>query len=251
MRRIRATKLSKTYCSNNKNVEALGAFDFDVLPGEFICILGESGCGKSTLWRILAGLEFPTEGEVSIDDEVIIGPSHTRGVIFQNHGLLPWLTLKENIALGFKIRGEKIPEQAIQDIIELMGIKGFENTKPHALSGGMAQRVAIARALVSKPDILLMDEPFGALDALTRLRLQNELISIWEKSGVTAIFITHDIDEALALATRIVVMTSRPGKIGRIFQVPLKYPRSRKSPDFLRLKGLIAEELVSIIEQSN
>lgn len=249
MQRISTQSLTKSYGTTAGQIDALGPINLEILPGEFVCILGESGCGKSTLWRILAGLELPTGGQVTIDGIPVTGPDHKRGVVFQNHGLLPWLSVKQNLALGFKIRGEQVPHKLIEEAIELVGIKGFENIKPGNLSGGMAQRVAIARALVNKPDILLMDEPFGALDAITRIRLQNELIRLWEGTDITVIFITHDIDEALALATRIVVMTPRPGKIARTIQVSLEQPRSRKSPDFFRLKGMISDELVNIVEQ--
>lgn len=248
MEKIVARNLTKLYTSGNGETNALGPLDLEVIPGEFLCILGESGCGKSTLWRILAGLETPTTGEIKLDGEPIIGPDHRRGVVFQNHGLLPWLTVEKNLAFGFKIRGEAVPWDRIQKTIDLVGIHGFEKAKPRNLSGGMAQRVAIARALVGNPEILLMDEPFGALDALTRLKMQTELIRIWQRSQVTTIFITHDIDEALVLASRIVVLTPRPGKVGRILQIPLEYPRSRRTPDFLRLKGVISDELIHLIE---
>lgn len=164
--------------------------------------------------------------------------------------MLPWLNVEDNIALGFKIRGEKVPHQLISEIIELVGIAGFEKAKPSGLSGGMAQRAAIARALAGNPDILLMDEPFGALDALTRLRMQEALLDIWLKHRVTIIFVTHDIDEAIALASRIIVMTPRPGKIGHTVHVRLTYPRSRSSIEFLKLKGAISEELIQLFNDS-
>ncbi|MEM7103040.1 MAG: ABC transporter ATP-binding protein [Bacteroidota bacterium] len=250
--KIEVQNLVKIYGKNDEKVHALGPIDLTIEPGEFVCILGESGCGKTTLWKILAGLETSTSGEVLINGEKIQGPDFKRGVVFQNHALLPWLSVEQNISLGYKIRNEETPKDKVQAVIDLVGIKGFEKTKPKNLSGGMAQRVAIARALVSNPDILLMDEPFGALDAMTRLRMQGELIKIWftNKEDIV-IFITHDIDEAVALATKIVVMTPRPGKIGRVFDIPLEYPRQRNSSEFIRLKSVISEELLSLIEESD
>jgi len=248
---VEIKNLVKTYkISDEEEIRALGPINLRITKGEFVCILGESGCGKSTLWKILAGLETPTSGIVKIDDELVFEPNHKRGVVYQNHGLLPWLTVEENISLGFKIRKEIVPKQKVKDVIDLVGISGFEKTKPKNLSGGMAQRVAIARALVGNPDILLMDEPFGALDAMTRLRMQSELMKIWEKDkDDTIIFITHDIDEAVALATKIIVMTPRPGRIGDIINVPLPYPRNRISKEFIELRGQISEKLLSIIEK--
>lgn len=250
MHSVEIKEVVKTYrISNEEEICALGPISLKITEGEFVCILGESGCGKSTLWRILAGLEIPTSGIVKIDDIIVDGPNHKRGVVYQNHGLLPWLTVEENISLGFRIRKEAVPRQKVKEVIDLVGISGFEKTKPKNLSGGMAQRVAIARALVGNPDILLMDEPFGALDAMTRLRMQSELIKIWEKDKEdTIIFITHDIDEAVALATKIIVMTPRPGKIGDVISVPLSYPRNRTSKEFIELRGRISKKLLSIIE---
>lgn len=234
--------------AKNGGLKALGPFTLEILPGEFLCVLGESGCGKSTLLRVLAGLQDATEGEVLTDGVAIDGPSHERGVVFQSPALLPWLTVERNVSFGFRLRHEDVPAELISNTIELVGLKGFEHSYPRSLSGGMAQRASIARALVNKPDVLLLDEPFSALDAFTRVRLQRELVKIWRQQGFTTVFITHDIDEAVSLATRIVVMTQRPGRVGRVFQIPMEHPRSARSPDFLRLKSAISEELVDMLE---
>ncbi len=250
MRRLSANNIEKYFLQEQQRMSALGPLDLEISPGEFICILGESGCGKSTFLRILAGLEIPTAGNVSMDDRPITGPDYRRAVVFQNPALLPWLTVQENISLGFKIRGERVPKDLVQQTIQLVGIDGFEKAKPKTLSGGMAQRAAIARALVSNPDVLLMDEPFGALDALTRMRMQEALIDIWNRHRVTIVFITHDIDEALVLASRIVVMTPRPGKIARVFDVSQKRSRARSDAEFLKMRACIADELVQSFKES-
>ncbi len=251
MSKIILENIEKAFITENSKVIALSPINLKIDDGEFLCILGESGCGKTTLLRILAGLEIPTSGKAIIDGKQITSPDFKRGVVFQKPNLLPWLSVEKNISLGFKIRNEKFNKEKIDNIIKLVGLEGFEKAKPSNLSGGMAQRVAIARALVSDPDILLMDEPFGALDALTRLKLQSELTKIWLNRGITIIFITHDIDEAVTLATRILVMTPRPGRIGRVAQVPLEYPRSRISEEFIRLKSIISEELVLLLNEAD
>lgn len=251
MSKIVLENIEKVFITENSKIQALSPINLKIDKGEFLCVLGESGCGKSTLLRILAGLETPTVGRTLIDGEPVISPDYKRGIVFQKPNLLPWLSVEQNISLGFKIRNEKFNKEKINDIISLVGLEGFEKAKPSNLSGGMAQRVAIARALVSDPDILLMDEPFGALDALTRLKLQTELTKIWLNKGITIFFVTHDIDEAVTLATRILVMTPRPGRIGRVAQVPLEYPRSRISEEFIRLKSVISEELILLLNEAD
>ena len=241
---IDISSVSVQYETSAGPLLALKNIHLGIARGEFVCLLGESGCGKSTLLRLVAGLQQPSSGIVKVGDQVVSGPDPKLGVVFQSPALLPWLTVKENVALGFRIRSETVPHDLIQRTLDMVALTGFERARPKNLSGGMAQRAAIARALVSNPDVLLMDEPFGALDALTRLRMQTELRRIWSEQKVTIIFVTHDIDEAIVLGSRIVVMTPRPGRIARIINIPLKYPRSKRSADFLRLKVLISDELM-------
>ncbi len=250
MKSIQVRQVEKYFYKGQEQAHVLGPLSFEIMAGEFVCILGESGCGKSTLWRILAGLERASVGEIYMDEKAVVGPDYRRGVVFQNPALLPWLSVEENIALGFKIRGERVPRELVQRTIKLVGLTDFAKNKPASLSGGMAQRAAIARALVGNPDVLLMDEPFAALDALTRLRMQEALLDIWQKHKITVVFVTHDIDEAIALSSRIIVMTPRPGKISDIFDIVLPYPRLRSSVEFMNLKGMISDELIRSFNDS-
>lgn len=210
----------------------------DVRPGEFICIVGASGCGKSTLLRLVAGLDRDYAGSIDYEGRAVTGTALERGFIFQEHRLFPWLTVEENIRLAFA--ATRVPgaeqKQRVAEQINRVGLEGFEKAYPHQISGGMAQRAAIARALVNRPRLLLLDEPLGALDALTRLKLQQELQRLWQESGVTMIMVTHDIEEAVFLADRIVVLDSRPGRIRRIVDVPLPHPRERTHPQFNAIK---------------
>lgn len=225
-------------------VTALEGVNLDIRPGEFVSLLGPSGCGKSTLLRLIAGLEQPTEGSIALDNEVIDGPHYFRGLVFQDPTLFPWLTIQRNVAVGLDARG--IPRQnqeVVDEYIDLVGLSGFENSYPYQLSGGMAQRAALARALVNHPKVLLMDEPLGALDAFTRMNMQDELLRIWQSRGTTIVFVTHDIDEAIYLSDRIVVMTPRPGKIAEIVDVRIPRPRSRNYPDFVELRSQILQVL--------
>lgn len=238
--------LSKIF-SKAKTV-ALEDIDLDIHPGEMVCLIGESGCGKSTLLQMIAGFDFPTTGTIAVGAEPVSGPSYKRGVVFQESSLLPWLTVEENIVLGLEIRGQKESRTRVKRLLEIMGLAGFENHRPSELSGGMAQRVAIGRALINDPEILLLDEPFGALDAFTRMRLQDELVRIWERERYTTIFVTHDIDEAVYLATRVVALTRRPGRIARVFNIHLGRPRDRTSPEFIRLRGMIAKEFLNVAQ---
>ncbi len=234
---------------NYNELEALGPIDLTIEKNDFICIVGESGCGKSTLWRILAGLENPSTGTLSFNG---IDRLNDVGVVFQSHALLPWLTARKNVELVYKIKGIKPDEKKIDEVLEMVGISAFQKKKPKHLSGGMNQRVAIARALVNQPKVLLMDEPFGALDALTRLNLQEDLIELWTGNNNDIVFfITHDIEEAVALATRVLILSPRPGKIIKEFKIDLPYPRDRTSKDFIKKRAEISTELLnSIIRKS-
>jgi NitT/TauT family transport system ATP-binding protein len=219
--------LSAVFPNGNGGLQALEAISFSVCPQEFVCVLGPSGSGKSTLVRILAGLLPPTQGEVILQGERVNGPRRGVGVVFQKANLMPWRTVLQNITLPLELQGlsrQACLERA-QDLVELVGLQGFEHALPRDLSGGMAQRVAIARALVHDPDILLLDEPFGSLDALTRERMGNELSRIWQARRKTVVMVTHSISEALFLADRVLVLTRRPGKLRLDLKVDLPRPR--------------------------
>ncbi|MDB5776060.1 MAG: sulfonate transporter ATP-binding protein [Herbaspirillum sp.] len=236
--------LSKTYPVKDGALPVLDDVTLTIAPGEFVSIVGSSGCGKSTLLRLIVGLEENYQGQVLLDGARIAGTSLKRGIVFQEHRLFPWLTAAANIHMGL-LNADLTPgqkRQAVSEHIALVGLEGFEHSYPHQLSGGMAQRVAIARALVSKPEILLLDEPFGALDALTRAYLQQELHRIWQAEGITMILVTHDVEEAIYLGGKVVVMEPRPGRIRRIVPVDLAYPRERTALDFARVKQTVMRE---------
>jgi NitT/TauT family transport system ATP-binding protein len=220
--------LGKTFESHGRKVEALRDINFQVHRREFICVIGPSGCGKSTLIRILAGLDYPTTGKVMLDGHEVSGPGADRGMVFQNYTLFPWMTVKRNIMFGPRLKGHscKVSEKEARQWIRTVGLDKFEDAYPNQLSGGMKQRVAIARTLANQPRIVLMDEPFGALDAQTRCQMQAYLQQIWMNVDVTILFITHDLDEAIYLADRIVVLDAHPGRIAEIIEVPLPQPRT-------------------------
>lgn len=243
--------VSKIFTGKERQVTALAEASFTVKPSEFVTILGPSGCGKSTILKIVAGLEEPTSGRVLLDGREITGPGSDRGMVFQTYTLFPWLTVRENIEFGLDVAGKSKQERtAVSDhYIEKIGLRGFETFFPRDLSGGMKQRVAIARALANDPEVLLMDEPFGALDAQTRTVMQELLLSVWDESHKTILFVTHDVDEAVFLGDTIYVMTARPGKIKAKIKVELPDERTfdlKLSDDFIRIKkevmGLIREE---------
>lgn len=221
---------------------ALEGLSLDIEDGEFITVVGPSGCGKSTAMNIAAGLTGPSSGQVLVDDVAVKGPGPERGVIFQQYALFPWLTVRENVEFGLKIAGHPKEERrrVADHFIDLVGLTDFASSLPKTLSGGMKQRCAIARAYAVNPKILLMDEPFGALDALTRVQLQDQLLAMWSKERRTVMFITHDVDEAVYLASRVVVMAARPGRLHKIVNVDLPYPRTeemRLSPEFAELRN--------------
>ena len=245
---VKIINLNKKFINKEKDIHALKDINLNIGQGEFISIIGSSGCGKSTLLRVIAGLETSYQGEVIFNGEKIVKPSREIGVIFQDHRLLPWLTVYENIEFTLA-DNIKEKEKIINENIELVGLKGFEKSYPSELSGGMAQRAAIARALANKPKILLLDEPFGALDAITKINMQEELIRIWKKEKITMVIITHDIDEAVYLGERVVVMTPRPGQIKLIVKTDLEGARSRIDPDFEKVKNKVYKEFFKEKEQ--
>jgi len=229
---------------------AIADFDLSVEEGEFVCILGPSGCGKTTILRIIAGLETQSAGKILLNGKEISGPGSDRGMVFQEFALFPWRTSRRNVEFGLELKGVPPDErrERTQKYIDLVGLKGFEDYHPYQLSGGMKQRVGIARALANEPAILLMDEPFGALDAQTRNLMQKELLRIWSETKKTVIFITHSVDEALFLADRIVVMTARPSSIGEIYEIKWERPRDRASPEFANLRKQILAQLESMVK---
>lgn len=238
--------------TDGNKVEALNNVSLDIRKGEFISIIGPSGCGKTTLLRLIAGLDRPQAGELTIDGNAIKDVSPERGYVFQQGGLFPWLTVENNIAYGLKARKVfRSNKDKVGKYINMVGLDGFEKSYPHQISGGMAQRVAIARALINEPKALLLDEPMGALDSFTRSDLQDKLLELWKENGTTMILVTHDIDEAIYLSDRIVIMTPRPGKISKIIDVGLPRPRHRGGVEFLALRKSILEffELAQALPQ--
>ena len=235
-------QLGKRFATAQGEVVALKGIDFKTYRREFVCIIGPSGCGKSTLIRILAGLETQSEGQVLLDDEAVSGPCRDRGMVFQGYTLFPWLNVKRNVMFGLKMNGASHgqAEQNALQWLDLVGLSKFADAYPHQLSGGMKQRVAIARALANQPRILLMDEPFGALDAQTRAKMQSYLLEIWKNIDITIVFITHDLDEAIFLADRILVLKAHPGEVQELIEVPVPRPRSPAqvtSPEFRATKA--------------
>jgi len=247
-----ADSVTKIYGSESAKIIALKDMSLKVYPNEFLCLVGPSGCGKSTFLRIVAGLEKPTKGVVYLDGEAIRGPGPERCMIFQEYALFPWRTVLQNVTFGLELKG--IPKEERIDkamrYIELVGLAGFEDRYPHELSGGMRQRVALARALVNNPEILLMDEPFGALDAQTRKVMQGELLKIWEKEKKTVVFVTHSVIEATYLADRVCVMTARPGRVKKEFSIEIPRPRSYTGEKFLKIREMILDELESEVYKS-
>lgn len=242
---VRADNVSKTFLApDGSPVQALSAVQLSIQAGEMVSLVGPSGCGKSTLLRLIAGLDQPTTGELWAGAEPITAPSADRGLVFQDPNLFPWLTIRRNIESGLVARGVLHENRhEVADFLRLVGLEQFANAYPHQLSGGMAQRVALARALINHPRILLLDEPLGALDAFTRMRMQDEVLRLWQARGTTMLLVTHDIDEAIYMSDRIVIMTPRPARIERIIDVNLPRPRQRSDEAFLHLRAEILELL--------
>ncbi len=229
--KLELRNVTKTFNTEEGEMDALEGINIEVKPNEFLCIIGPSGCGKTTLLRMVAGLDHPSSGEIILDGKEVKGPSPDRGMVFQEFSLFPWRTVLKNVEFGLEIKGvgDKARREIAERYIELVGLHGFENHYPYELSGGMKQRVAIARALATEPSILLMDEPFGSVDAQTRNILQEELLRIWKRTKKTVLFVTHSVDEAVYLADRVAVMSARPGCLVKCLDIDIPRPRKRTS----------------------
>jgi ABC-type nitrate/sulfonate/bicarbonate transport system ATPase subunit len=241
--KLSVENVSMTFNRDGKSTRVLEDIQLEVQDGEFVCLLGPSGCGKTTLLNAMAGFLSPTTGEIRVDGELVRGPDPRRIFVFQERGVFPWLTVEGNIGFGlFKLpRAEQ--EQRIAHYIKMVGLQGFEKAYPHELSGGMKQRLEVARALAVNPDMLFLDEPFGALDSITRLIMRSELLRIWEAERKTIIFVTHDIDEAVQLADRVVVMSARPATIQQIVDIDIPHPRDISSARYLELRDGIFKQI--------
>ena len=237
--------IDKTFRSGSGPVEALRGVNFSVQEGEFVCMIGSSGAGKTTLFRIIAGLEAPTAGTVWLDGEPVEGPGTDRGMVFQEYGLFPWRTVLGNVAFGLEQRemGTAARRERAEAMIDLVGLGEFADSYPKELSGGMKQRVGIARALAVDPEILLMDEPFGSVDAQTKQRLHGELLDIWRETGKTVLFVTHDVDEAVTLADKVVVLTGSPGSVHEVVDIDLDRPRARTDEAFAEYEARLRDAI--------
>jgi NitT/TauT family transport system ATP-binding protein len=246
--KVRIDNVVKTFDTRKGEMVALNGVSLDIMENEFVSVVGPSGCGKSTLLNIIAGLMEPTSGKVYCDGHEVKGTGNERGVVFQQYALFPWLTVKKNVEFGLRIKGmsKKESSETAMKYIKMVDLEDFANHYPKELSGGMKQRVAIARAYAVNPSILLMDEPFGALDAQTRTQLQEELLQTWEKEQKTCFFITHDVDEAIILSQRVVIMSARPGRIKEIVEVNIPYPRNQETkltPEYIEIKNYIWKQV--------
>ena len=242
--KVHIDNVVKKFDTRKGEMTALNGVNLDIHENEFVCVVGPSGCGKSTLLNIIGGLEEPTSGSVTVDGKPVEGPGPDRGIVFQQYALFPWLTVEENVKFGLKLQGKSKEEcdEIATKYIKLVELQDVAKSYPKELSGGMKQRVAIARAYAVNPKVLLMDEPFGALDAQTRTQLQSELLETWEKEQKTCFFITHDVEEAIVLAQRVVIMYARPGRVKEVVDIDIPYPRTQEtkmSPRFLELKNHI------------
>ena len=241
--KLRAEGISMTFRRDGNQTAVLDNISLDVREGEFICLLGPSGCGKSTMLNTMAGFLAPSSGAVTIDGEPVTGPDPRRVFVFQERGVFPWLTVEGNIGFGlFKLSKDERARR-IAHYVKMVGLQGFENAYPQELSGGMKQRLEVARALAVNPDMLFLDEPFGALDSITRLIMRGELLRIWQAEKKTIIFVTHDIEESVQLADRVVVMSARPAKIQQIVEIDIPHPRDISSPRYLALRDGIFEQI--------
>ncbi|HXP08859.1 MAG TPA: ABC transporter ATP-binding protein [Acidobacteriaceae bacterium] len=241
--KLKAEHVHTVFTRDGKTTPVLEDISLEVADGEFVCLLGPSGCGKSTLLSTMAGFLSPTSGEIRIDGEVVRGPDPRRIFVFQERGVFPWLTVEGNIAFGLFHLAAAERKQRVVHYIRMVGLEGFEKAYPAALSGGMKQRLEVARALAVNPDMLFLDEPFGALDSITRLVMRGELLRIWEAERKTIIFVTHDIDEAVQLADRVVVMSARPATIQQIVKIDIPHPRDISSARYLELRDGIFEQI--------
>ena len=246
MSKLEFNNVSKSFIRSDSNsiTNALDDINFEIHDGEFVSIVGPSGCGKSTILRLIAGLIFPTTGEILLDDKEIVGPSSERGMVFQKSTLFPWLTVGENVGFSGELKNkEKISQGTIENMLNKVGLLDFKNSYPSNLSGGMAQRVSLIRTLINKPEVLLLDEPLGALDAFTRMNMQDEILKLWNEEKNMTIMVTHDVDEAVYMSTKVIVMEPRPGRVKKIVPIDLEYPRKRTSKEFTDYRNELLETL--------
>ena len=244
---LEINQLNKSFEKGKEKTHVLNEIDLHVKMGEFITIIGPSGCGKSTLLKAIAGLDTEYSGEIKLEGEKVIGTSINQGFIFQEPRLFPWLTVEKNIAGNLSLKDNNVKKN-VEQLIKLVRLEGFEKAYPKELSGGMAQRVAIARALLRKPKILLLDEPFGALDAFTRSHMQEALLEIWKEEKTTMIFVTHDIDEAINLGNKVMIMSARPGKVQKVISIDLPFPRKKANKSFQEFRHLVLGEFEKVEE---
>lgn len=246
--KVRIDNVKKIFPGTKGETVALNGVSMDIEENEFVCVVGPSGCGKSTLLNLIAGLKKPTSGKIYLDGQEIVGPGPERGVVFQQYALFPWLTVRKNVEFGLKLKGmnKKKIDHVVNKYLEMVDLQEFADSFPKELSGGMKQRVALARAYAMNPEILLMDEPFGALDAQTRAQLQEDLLDTWEKERKTCFFITHDVEEAILLAQTVVIMSARPGRVKECVKIDIPYPRNqatKMTPEFDQFKNYIWERV--------
>jgi NitT/TauT family transport system ATP-binding protein len=241
--KVRFEAIGMRFGRGAEGIDVLEDINLGVHEGEFVCILGPSGCGKSTLLNIVGGFLSPTSGRVTIDEEPVTGPDPRRIFVFQERGVFPWLTVEENIGFGLFRATVSEKRERIAHYVQLVGLRGFEKSYPRELSGGMKQRLEVARALAVNPDVLYLDEPFGALDSITRLQMRRELLRIWQAEKKTILFVTHDIEESVQLADRVVVLSARPGRVRRIVPIDIPHPRDLSDPRYIRLRDEIFGEI--------